>query len=139
MAPSGCWARPRGLKGHEALIDAAAILREQGHDIACVFVGGPWGASAVYERRLRDYATARLGDRGIFLGTRSDVADLYRGFDLAVHPSHSENVAGAAESLPLGVPTVATDVGGFPDLVIEGETGWLAPAQSPAALAAKIA
>ncbi len=57
------------------------------------------------------------------------------GLDVVVHPSHSENVGGAAESLLLGIPTVATEVGGFPDLVHPGETGWLVPARSPQDLA----
>ena len=43
------------------------------------------------------------------------------------------------ESLAAGIPTVATRVGGFPDIVIDGETGWLADAKSPASLAAAIA
>jgi glycosyltransferase involved in cell wall biosynthesis len=36
------------------------------------------------------------------------------------------------------VSTLSSDVGGFPDLVIDGETGYMAPAKSPEALAAKI-
>jgi len=57
---------------------------------------------------------------------------------LAVHPSHSENVGGAVESMYAQVATLTTDVGGFPDLVIDGETGYMVPAKSPEKLAAKI-
>ena len=39
----------------------------------------------------------------------------------------------------MGVPTVATRVGGFPDIVIPGRTGWLAAARNPASLAREIA
>jgi glycosyltransferase involved in cell wall biosynthesis len=57
---------------------------------------------------------------------------------VAVHPSHSENVGGAEESLLLGVPTIATNVGGFPDLVRPGQTGWLVPPADPPKLAEAI-
>jgi len=128
----------RGLKGHEDLIDAVKIITEHGREAALVFVGGPWHGSEAYARRLEHYARLNLGKRAIFLGHRTDVADLYAGFDLAVHPSHSENLGGAVESLALAVPTVATRVGGFPDIVIPGETGWLSPPKSPIALASTI-
>ena len=35
----------------------------------------------------------------------------------------------------MGVPTIATSVGGFPDVVVPGETGWLVPPRDPVALA----
>ena len=74
----------------------------------------------------------------IFTGTRSDVKDIYKEFDIAVCPSHSENLGAAAESLGAGVPTVATNIGGFPDIIIDGETGYLCNAKDPTDLAAKI-
>jgi glycosyltransferase involved in cell wall biosynthesis len=129
----------RGIKGHEDLIDAAAVCVARGYDIVCVFVGGPWREAHQYEGRVREYARRRLGTRAVFLGTRPDVPALYRAFDVAVHPSHSENVGGAAESLLIGVPTIATSVGGFPDVVVPDETGWLVPPGRPAVLADAIA
>ena len=63
---------------------------------------------------------------------------LYADFDVVAHPSHSENVGGAAESQLLAVPTIASNVGGFPDLVKPGETGWLVPPKDPDALARAI-
>lgn len=125
----------RGLKGHEDLIDALAICMERDPKIVGVFVGGAWNKADAYERKVRTYGTARLGERARFLGTRDDVPELYPDFDVAVHPSHSENVGGAAESLLLGVPTIATNIGGFPDLVRHGETGWLVPPRDPKQLA----
>lgn len=70
-----------------------------------------------------------------FLGTRNDVPELYQDFNMVVHPSHSENLGGAAESLCLGIPTIATSVGGFPDIVIPEKTGFLVPPYSPKAIA----
>lgn len=128
----------RGLKGHEDFIDAMAICCKRRNDLVGVVIGGAWNKAIGYEQSVQEYARKRLGDCVRFLGTRNDVNELYGDLDVAVHPSHSENVGGARESLLLGVPTVATRVGGFPDLVIPGETGWLAPAKNPAALAEAI-
>lgn len=129
----------RGLKGHEDLIDALSILRSQGRDVVGVFVGGAWGGATGYEQRVRAYGESRLGEAAHFLGSRQDVPYLYPDFDVVAHPSHSENVGGAAESQLLAIPTVATNVGGFPDLVVPGETGWLVPPRSPHELADAIA
>jgi len=137
-APKRYLGQTRGLKGHEDLIDALAILGKRRRDIVGVFVGGPWGGATDYEQRLVAYGKQRCGDRIHFLGTRSDVAALYADFDVAVHPSLSENVGGALESLVLGVPTIATNVGGFPDLVQPGRTGWLVPPKNPQQLAVAI-
>lgn len=135
-APKRYLGQSRGLKGHEDLIDALALLKD---DVVGVFIGGAWNNAIAYEQQVRAYAQRRCGDRAIFLGTRSDVAELYPDFAVAVHPSHSENVGGAVESLLLGVPTIASNVGGFPDLVIDNQTGWLVSPKNPAELAKAIA
>ena len=137
-APKRYLGQKRGLKGHEDLIDAFKICLEKHPDLRCVIVGGPWNNATKYEAALHQYARERCGDRVIFLGTRYDVPDLYADFDVVAHPSLSENVGGAAESCVLGVPTIATRVGGFPDLVRDGETGWLVPPRNPEALAVAI-
>ncbi len=137
-APKRYLGQKRGLKGHEDLIDAVALCLQNREDVVCVFIGGAWNNAVEYEKQVRKYAQERLGEKAIFLGTRSDVSDLYADIDVVVHPSHSENVGGAAESLLLGIPTIATNVGGFPDLVRPGETGWLVPASSAQKLSAAI-
>jgi len=128
----------RGIKGHEDLIDAAALLRDAGWDVTIVIVGGPWGDAAPYYEQVQAYARERLGQHAYFLGTRQDVHQIYSNFDVVAHPSHSENLGGAVESLLLGVPTVTTNVGGFPDIVLPGKTGWLVEAKNPQALAMAI-
>jgi glycosyltransferase involved in cell wall biosynthesis len=125
----------RGIKGHEDLIDALAILRARGVPVHGVFVGGAWAGADGYYRGIVEYGREKLGSAGHFLGTRDDVTSLYGEFDVAVHPSHSENLGGAGESLALAIPTITTDVGGFPDIVINDKTGWSVPPKSPAALA----
>jgi len=136
--PKAYLGQTRGLKGHEDLIDAMAIVNHQYPNVKCVFVGGPWGNSQKYFEQVKTYAKHKAGDNCIFLGQRNDVPKLYPQFDLAVHPSHSENVGGAVESMYAQVATLTSDVGGFPDLVTDGETGYIAAAKSPNELASKI-
>lgn len=128
----------RGLKGHEDLIDAMSIVIKQRKDVVCVIVGGAWGDSEEYYNQVIEYGKKKLGDKVQFLGTRQDVPSLYPDFNIAVHPSLSENLGGAAESLLMGIPTIATNIGGFPDIVIENKTGWLVPPSDPSSLAQKI-
>lgn len=137
-APKPYLGQSRGLKGHEDLIEALqSVIREE-PNVVGVFIGGAWGSTDRYQRRVETYARQLLGDKAIFLGTRADVADLYPDFEVAVHPSHSENVGGAVESLLSGIPTIGTSVGGIPDLVKNDETGWLVPPRDPARLASAI-
>lgn len=128
----------RGLKGHEDFIDAIALCRRQGVDVVGVVVGGVWGNAQWYEQVVHAYATRHCPGGIHFLGSRNDICDLYPSFNVAVHPSLSENVGGAAESSLMVIPTIATNVGGFPDLVIPGQTGWLVPPSSPRHLAQTI-
>lgn len=128
----------RGNKGHEDLIDALAICRQREPNLIGVFIGGAWNSAAAYEKQVRAYGRKKCGEKALFLGTRHDVPDLYPDLNVVAHPSHSENLGGAGESLLMAVPTIATNVGGFPDLVKPGETGWLVPPRDPARLAEAI-
>ncbi|MDM8539305.1 glycosyltransferase family 4 protein [Desulfobacterales bacterium HSG17] len=128
----------RGLKGHEDLIDAVAIVAKQYFNVKLVFVGGDWAGATRYEKKVIRYGKKILGNQVFFLGTRTDVSKLYSGFDIAVHPSHSENVGGAVESLLMNIPTITSNVGGFPDLIKHEKTGLLADAGNPFDLAKKI-
>jgi glycosyltransferase involved in cell wall biosynthesis len=134
-APKWFLAQRRGLKGHEDFIAAVQLVREARSDIRAVIIGGAWGNAAWYENRLRQLGS-RLCDGSLtFLGFRRDVPALYPDLDLAIVASFSENVGGAVEPLLSGVPVIATNVGGLPDLIEENKTGWLIPARNPDALA----
>lgn len=123
-APKKYLGEKRGLKGHEDLIDAVALIQDKYPDLHLVIIGGPWVGADKYAEEVIAYGKEKV--RNIhFLGTRTNVPDLYQDFDMVVHPSHSENLGGAAESLMLAVPTIASNVGGFPDIVIPGKTGYL--------------
>jgi glycosyltransferase involved in cell wall biosynthesis len=137
-APKCFLGQTSGLKGHEDFIAAFQIAKKQIPDLRGVIVGGAWNGAASYEKHLRDLGRRACNGSLAFLGTRSDVPALYPDLDLAVVPSHSENLGGAVEPLLSGVPVIATTVGGLPDLVQEGISGKLVPARNPEAVAAAI-
>jgi glycosyltransferase involved in cell wall biosynthesis len=137
-APKRYLGQKVGLKGHEDLIAAVDLAGRHIPDLTCFLVGGPWAGADWYFERVKKLAEAASNVRIILTGYRSDVHEIYQDFDVAVHPSHSENVGGAVESLLHEVPTIATNVGGFPDLVRDGESGWLVPPKSPESLAEAI-
>jgi glycosyltransferase involved in cell wall biosynthesis len=137
-APRWYMRQRRGIKGHEDLIDAMSRVAERVDNVHCVIAGSAWNGAKAYEQQVRAYARTRAHGLVSFLGHRDDIASLYDEFDVAVHPSHSENLGGAVESLAKEIPTITTDVGGFPDIVSDGENGRLVPAKDPAALAEAI-
>lgn len=136
--PKKLLGQKRGLKGHEDFIDAMKMVMEKHPDVIPVVIGNAWDGAEQYEQEVKEYAKKQLGDRIVFTGYRNDVYRLYPEIDVVVHPSHSENLGGAAESLMLAVPTISSDVGGFPDIVIPGETGCLVKSKNPNDLAEKI-
>ena len=83
--------------------------------------------------------TLGLGERVAFLGERRHLGPLFAQADLFLLPSEQESFGLAAlEALASGVPVVATDVGGIPEVVRQGETGRLVPPGDPRALAAAV-
>ena len=74
-----------------------------------------------------------------YVGDDTAMAHLYAAADLTVIPSLQDNLPNTMlESLSCGTPVVGFDVGGIPDSVIAGQTGWLAAPGDPASLAAAI-
>lgn len=128
----------RGLKGHEDFIDAIDLLKQRGIKCQGIIIGGPAYKSENYEIRLKKYAKKKCKDTIIFTGFKTKMQEIYREIDIVVHPSLSENLGGACESLAAGVPTVATNIGGFPDIVKDGVTGYLVPVKRPDKIAETI-
>jgi glycosyltransferase involved in cell wall biosynthesis len=138
-APKWFLGRERGHKGHEDFIAALRLARETRSDIRGVIIGGSWDDASWYDDRLRYLATKTCNGYLSFLGTSANIPALYPDLDLAVVPSLSDGLAySVVEPLLSGVPVVATNVGGLPDLVLENKTGWLVPSRQPEALARAI-
>ena len=91
-----------------------------------------------YPQNLRNQVPKHLKDRIIFTGAISHLA-LHSHFQKAavlVNPSLSEAFGmSLIEAMATGTPTIATQIGGMPDIVKPGETGLLVPPAQPGALA----
>lgn len=93
------------------------------------------------ERHKLEALANHLGLSGaaFFLGDRSDVPDLLAALDVFVLCSYTESFPNAIlEAMAMGRPVVATNVGGTPELVEEGKTGYLVPVGDAEAIARRI-
>ena len=80
-----------------------------------------------------------VGDSVEFLGHRSDVPDLLRGATVFVRPSTLEGMPlTVLEAMATGLPVIATRVGGTPELITDGENGFLIQVGDSHALAEAI-
>lgn len=125
----------RPNKRYPDLLAAARAVLDDGPPIRFAAAGhGPLEAEVRAE-----HARLGLGDRFALLGHRDDAIRLLAGADLFVLASGHEGLPVAVmEALALGVPVVATRVGGLPEVVTDGVDGLLVPPGDPAALAAAI-
>jgi len=117
----------RGLKRHEDVIDALGLVIAERSDVMGVLIGGQWGVGSGYESRLRKRAEQVGHGRIMMPGymTAEEVRDAWADFDFAVHVPASENCGGVVEPLMAAVPVIASQVGGLPEVVIDGVTGLL--------------
>jgi glycosyltransferase involved in cell wall biosynthesis len=125
-------------KGFRELFAAAEQLRDTQPNVIFVVVGGsdPEKADGISAQEL-----AAAGRRGriLFLGSRDDVEQIYRGFDLFALPSYREGFPRSAmEAAATGLPVIATDIRGCRQVVADGHTGLLVPLRDPARLAAAV-
>jgi glycosyltransferase involved in cell wall biosynthesis len=122
-------------KGTDTLLDAVAALRDEHPHVALVVVGeGPLRAELVARA-----ARLGIGSRVQFLGDRADVDEVLAALDLFVLPSRTEGMSNALlEAMAMALPVVATAVGGTPEVLADGRSGLLVPADDPAAMAAAI-
>jgi L-malate glycosyltransferase len=135
-------------KGQDDAIRALAALRESGHDAVLCLAGsakfaaaGTQFDNAAYERCLHELvAELGLADRVRFLGERSDVPAVLAATDVLLMPSWREAFGRIAiEAMAMGVPVLATDVGGPAEIVRSGVDGLLAPPRDPARWARELA
>lgn len=134
-------------KGQGTAIEALRLLREEGLDVHLLLIGSAkFVASATrfdnhaYVAALRGLIDdAGLQDRVSWLGEREDVPELVRALDILLLPSEEEPFGRALiEAMALGVPVLATRVGGPPEIIEDGREGFLLPPHEPAAWARAI-
>jgi L-malate glycosyltransferase len=122
-------------KGHQHLIDAAALVVKQVPDVRFVIVGDGETRPSL-EQQIRHLHL----ERHVFLaGYRVDALELTKGFDIFVMSSITEGMCTPlVEAMAAGRPSVATAVGGIPEVVVDGLTGYLVPPRDPKALADRL-
>jgi glycosyltransferase involved in cell wall biosynthesis len=103
--------------------------------VRLIMVGdGPLRADV--ERVLQEAGVAHLA---WLPGARNDIPDILRGLDCFVLPSRGEGISNTVlEAMASGLPVIATDVGGNPELVEPGKTGELVPPGDAELMAHKI-
>ena len=122
-------------KGFTVLVEAAAALLKA-NPTAGVVLFGEGVLRPELEARI---AALGLAGRFVLPGFRSDLDSLIPAADVVVLPSFTEGLPNVAlEASAAGVPVVATIVGGTPEVVADGVTGFLVPPGQPAALAERI-
>jgi glycosyltransferase involved in cell wall biosynthesis len=122
-------------KGFAILIEAAARVLGQTPSLGFALLGdGP-----LREPLTRQIAAAGIGDRFVLAGFRPDLDRLLPGSDLLVLPSYTEGLPNVVlEAFAARVPVVATAVGGTPEVIEEGVSGFLIPPGDVPSLAARI-
>ena len=123
-------------KGHADLIRAAGALAKTHTNLRLILPGRDQGARADLERLVKDLG---LEEAVRLIGEREDIGSLLAMADVVVHPSHEEGFSNAIlEAMAARKPVVATNVGGNPEAVVDGETGYLVPPRDPDSLAEAI-
>ena len=133
----GCFGRIRHQKGTDLFVEAMIIAMAKNPDWDAVIAGRATAEHLAFEQALKTrIADAGLAHRFIFAGEHTDIHRWYQALDIFVAPQRWEGFGlTPLEAMACGVPVVATDVGAFSELVVDGKTGYVVPEISAVALA----
>lgn len=127
----GCYGRIRHQKGTDVFVDAMLEVLPHHPGVTALVMGRATERHGPFLQRLRGKVTrAGLADRLRFLPEApvDDMPRWYQALDLLVAPQRWEGFGVTPlEAMACGVPVIATTVGAFDELVVEGETGRLIP------------
>jgi mannosyltransferase len=125
----GCFGRVRHQKGTDVFVDAMIRLLPAHPGWSAVIAGRATAEHRGFERELKEKVEAAgLESRILFVGEHKNIDDWYRALDLFVAPQRWEGFGlTPLEAMATAVPVVATDVGAFSELVVEGRTGTIIP------------
>ncbi len=134
----GILARIEDYKGHLTIAQAARLLKDQGRTGFRVLVAGTGSYERTVARTVKDLGVA---DEVRLLGFRSDADRLLNILDVQLNASYGTEATSMAllEGMSLSLPTVASDYGGNPYVIRDGDTGILFPSRDARALAEAMA
>jgi len=135
MVRIGIVARLSAEKDHQTLLNACKLLLAQTTAFHLEIIG-----DGVLKTQLEEMVKCLGLDSYVsFSGMRHDVPELLRQLDVFVLSSISEGISlTLLEAMATALPVVATDVGGNPEVVVDGETGYIVPPQNPEEMARKL-
>jgi L-malate glycosyltransferase len=131
-------------KGQDTAVRALALVRRRGIDAHLLLVGSAKFLArsarhdnAAYVARLRELVDREgLSEHVSWLGEREDIPELMRALDALLLPSSEEPFGRAVvEAMAMGVPVLATNLGGPAEVVRDGQDGVLLPPREPQAWA----
>jgi len=123
-------------KGHLDFLKAAKKVMDKIPKTRFLLVGEDRGIQKHLEWKCHELG---ISSQVKFMGQRNDIPQLLALSELSVLPSHEEGFSNTIlESMAAGLPVVATNVGGNPEAVLDGKTGWLVPPENPTVMAEKI-
>lgn len=126
------------VKGWDIAIKAFSLIANKIPNAKLLLVG-KHTSSKFHEKLCSLINENCLGERIIFAGSRSDIPNVLKSSDLFVFPSRSEGVGAAIiEARAAGLACVATDSGGIPEVITDGENGFLFQRENSDELANKI-
>jgi len=125
----GCFGRVRAQKGTDVFVEAMIETLRDRPDAHAIVMGRATETHQAFERGLRDKVKAAgLAGRILFKPEVPvhEIADWYRALDLFIAPQRWEGFGlTPIEAMACGVPVIATTVGAFEELVLDGATGRL--------------
>ena len=122
-------------KGHAFLIEAVAKITSQIPHIRLLVIGGGPLRTGL-EKMAALYG---ISDNVKFLGSRMDMAGLMKAMDVFVLPSLQEGFPRALiEAMYTGLPVIASNISGIPEVVSDGVNGFLTPAGDAGAIAERL-
>ncbi len=134
-------ARLTRWKGQLVLIEALHLLEKRRPGaVKLIFAGDAQGRQSYVEDMTSAIDRAGLRDAVVIAGHLRQMPEAFAASDIAVFPVIEPEAfgRGAVEAQAMGVPVIASNLGGFTETVVEGETGFLAPPGVASALSAAI-
>lgn len=130
-------ARLTAWKGQRVMLEALGALKRAGVEVDCLMVGDPQGRDDYRAELYRDIHRFGLDRQVHLVGHCADMPSAFSLADFAVTPSTEPEAFGrtAAEAQAMGLPVIASDLGGARETVEDGITGFLSPAGDAKALA----